>query len=122
MTIYVYTYIVWGMADSELVEILKACADETRITIIQALGMENERSVGDLVDIAGASQPKVSRHLAYLKRAGVVESRKKGLRVFYRVSDSLGFQSHRIIEAIAAVPRRPEPPRPIDDSLDVELL
>ncbi len=110
------------MAAVELVEILKACADETRILIIQALGMENERSVGELVDIAGASQPKVSRHLAYLKRAGVVESRKEGLRVYYRISDSLGFQSYRIVEAIAALPRRPEPLPPVDDTLDVELL
>jgi ArsR family transcriptional regulator len=110
------------MRDSDLVNVLKACADETRIGIIQILVREYEKSVGELVDISDASQPKVSRHLAYLKRAGVVDSRKEGLNVYYRISSSLELQSMRIIEAIAASSGRPTQPPAFDDTLDVELL
>ena len=105
-----------------LLEVLKACADETRILIIQALAREDEFSVGELVEICNASQPKVSRHLAYLKRAGLVARRKKGLNVYYSISPSLGVQPLRIIEAIAASSGRPEQPPAFDDTLDVELL
>jgi DNA-binding MarR family transcriptional regulator len=43
--------------------------------------------VSDILDIVGGSQANVSKHLSVLKRAGLVESRRDGLNVFYQISD-----------------------------------
>lgn len=56
----------------------KAFADETRLRILHLLS-RGELCVCDLVEILALPQSKVSRHLAYLKKAGLVEDRKEGL-------------------------------------------
>lgn len=73
----------------QMVEFLKACADETRLRLLNLLAHEGEICVCYLVDVLGTSQPKVSRHLAYLKRAGLVLDRKDGLWVHYRLAETL---------------------------------
>src|SRR5205823_4419384 len=55
-----------------------------------------------LVDVLGTNQPKVSRHLAYLKRAGLVSDRKEGLWVYYRLSTPLTEHSQRLIECLGS--------------------
>ncbi|MFO0900886.1 MAG: metalloregulator ArsR/SmtB family transcription factor [Pirellulales bacterium] len=62
--------------------LFRACADRTRLRLLNLL-IPGERCVCDLVDAVQLSQPKVSRHLAYLRRAGLVESRKEGLWSYY---------------------------------------
>src|SRR4051812_35588061 len=56
----------------QMAALLKACADQTRLRLINLLAQEDEVCVCHLVDVLGTNQPKVSRHLAYLKRAGLV--------------------------------------------------
>src|SRR3954451_18525713 len=56
----------------------RAFSDRTRLRILNLL-RGGETCVCDLVDVIAAPQPKVSRHLAYLRRAGLVRSRKQGL-------------------------------------------
>jgi DNA-binding transcriptional ArsR family regulator len=64
----------------------KALADEGRLALLAAL-QRGEKSVGDLADATGRSQPNVSQHLASLTHAGLVGARRDGNRVFYRIAD-----------------------------------
>lgn len=63
----------------------KALADTTRLRILGLL-LAGEVCVCDIHDSLGVPQSKVSRHLAYLRRAGLVEGRKDGLWVHYRLA------------------------------------
>ena len=63
----------------------KALADTTRLRILGLL-LAGEVCVCDIHDSLGLPQPKVSRHLAYLRRAGLVEGRRDGLWVHYRLA------------------------------------
>ena len=60
--------------------LLKACADQTRLRLLSLLATEGEVCACHLVDVLGTNQPKVSRHLAYLKRAGLISDRKDSFR------------------------------------------
>lgn len=64
-----------------LTNLFQACADGTRLRIIALLKMM-ELSVGELAQVLGQSQPRVSRHIRILTDAGVVERRKEGSWVF----------------------------------------
>ena len=59
-------------------------ADRTRLRLLNLMGDE-EVCVCFFVDVLGASQPKISRHLAYLRRAGVVAARRDGKWMHYRI-------------------------------------
>ena len=65
----------------------RACADETRLRVLNLLGGAGEICVWELAAVIGTNQPKVSRHLAYLKRVGLVAGRKDGLLVHYRLNE-----------------------------------
>jgi DNA-binding transcriptional ArsR family regulator len=64
----------------------KALADAGRLALLVAL-QGGERCVGDLAEVTRRPQPNVSQHLASLQKAGLVEGRKEGTRVFYRIAD-----------------------------------
>ncbi len=64
-------------------EIFRALADPTRRAIFERLCREGERTVSILTAGAGVSQPVVSKHLASLKRAGLVRHRHEGRRTHY---------------------------------------
>lgn len=61
---------------------LKILADPTRLRIVWAL-LHGEHSVGDLADHVGAKPAAVSQHLAKLRLAGLVRTRREGVRIFY---------------------------------------
>lgn len=67
--------------------IIKALADETRLRIVSLL-YESELCVCDIEDIIGASQTKISRHLAYLKNSGFVQDRRSAQWSFYAMTRS----------------------------------
>jgi len=69
-----------------IADVLKAMADPTRLKILHSL-QQGERCVSDILEVVGGSQANVSKHLSVLKRAGLVESRRDGLNVFYEISD-----------------------------------
>lgn len=69
------------------VETLKMLADETRLRIVWAL-LHGEHSVGDLAAHVGAKPAAVSQHLAKLRLAGLVRTRREGVRIFYAAHDS----------------------------------
>ena len=63
----------------------KALADPTRLRIINLLA-DQEVCVCYFVEILQTNQPKISRHLAYLRRAGIVSARREGIWMHYRIS------------------------------------
>jgi len=65
--------------------IFRAFSDRTRLRILCLL-TGTEMCVGDLVKVLQVPQPTASRHLSYLRRAGLVNSRKNGLWVHYRLA------------------------------------
>ena len=71
------------LKDSKIV--FNALADETRLRILNLLNA-GELCVCDIIKVLKEPQSKISRHLAYLRRAGLVEGRKDGLWMHYRLS------------------------------------
>ena len=69
-----------------IAETLKAMADPTRLRILHCLHA-GELCVSDILARVGGSQANVSKHLSVLKRAGLVDCRREGLNVFYRIID-----------------------------------
>ena len=74
----------------------RALADRTRLRLLNLLA-DGEVCVCFLVEILGASQPKVSRHLAYLRRAGVVASRREGTWGHYRITPPADPNAARVL-------------------------
>jgi len=66
----------------ELPSLFKALADSTRLRLLNLLS-EGDVCVCFLCDVLNLVQPKVSRHLAYLKRAGLVVARREGKWMHY---------------------------------------
>lgn len=81
-----------------LEDTFKALADRTRLRILALVG-NNEVCVCHLHDSLGVPQPTVSRHLAYLRRAGLVSARRDGVWMHYRVSPSLDPEIRRVLDA-----------------------
>lgn len=73
------------MTVDECAEFLRALSDRIRLKII-ALLFDREWSVTELAHHLGLSQPHLSHHLGVLRSVGIVETRRAGKRVFYRLS------------------------------------
>jgi len=73
------------MANSSPPDVFRAFADPTRLRILNLL-IEGEVCVCDLCSVLDEIQPKVSRHLAYLRRAGLVDARRDGKWMHYRLA------------------------------------
>jgi DNA-binding transcriptional ArsR family regulator len=69
---------------------LKALADPTRLRILHAL-QGGERCVNDLLAELPCTQANVSKHLALLRAAGIVEFRRQGVQIYYRIADPAVF-------------------------------
>src|SRR6059036_3913931 len=67
--------------------VFQALADTTRLRIVGLL-LSGEICVCHIHESLGISQPKASRHLAYLRRSGLVATRRTGLWVHYRLADT----------------------------------
>ncbi|MEE9202103.1 MAG: metalloregulator ArsR/SmtB family transcription factor [Dehalococcoidia bacterium] len=64
----------------------RALGDPTRLRLLDHL-LEGEKNVGDLVDLVGAPQGRVSNHLACLKQCGLVDTRREGKFIYYHIAD-----------------------------------
>jgi len=82
--------------------LFKALADETRLRAVLLLETRGELCVCELTHALGVSQPKMSRHLAALREAGLVSDRRQGLWVFYRVSPGLPAWAQEVLRHTAA--------------------
>jgi DNA-binding transcriptional ArsR family regulator len=63
--------------------IIKAMAHPTRLFIVDKLACDGERCVCELTEMVGADMSTVSRHLAMLRNAGIIEDHKRGAQVYY---------------------------------------
>lgn len=80
--------------------VARALADPKRLCVLETLA-DGERSVSELSRDVGCQVPNMSQHLAVLRSAGLVEARRDGSTVFYRLSDPRVLEAYRIIQTIA---------------------
>jgi ArsR family transcriptional regulator, arsenate/arsenite/antimonite-responsive transcriptional repressor len=80
--------------DMEL--LFRALADRTRLRLLNLMS-DGELCVCFLVDVLGTNQPKISRHLAYLRRAGIVSARRDGKWMHYRISAPADAYAARVL-------------------------
>ena len=66
-------------------KVIKALAHPARLMIVDELAEHGERCVCELTELVGTDMSTVSRHLAQLKQAGIVEDDKRGQMVYYRL-------------------------------------
>jgi ArsR family transcriptional regulator len=85
---------------AEMESLFKALADATRLRILGLL-LAGEVCVCDIHESLRIPQSKASRHLAYLRRAGLVESRRNGLWIHYRLGTLPDPVLAAIVEAVA---------------------
>jgi ArsR family transcriptional regulator len=88
-------------AIDQLETLFKALADKTRLRILALLG-NNEVCVCHIHDSLGVPQPTVSRHLAYLRRAGLVAVRREGVWMHYQIERTLDAGVQAVLEAAVA--------------------
>ena len=81
--------------------VFRALADATRVRILHLL-RGGPLCVGDLVSVLGLSQPKVSRHLAYLRRSGLVADEKRGLWCFYHLATARPGFHQKVLDLLDA--------------------
>lgn len=79
-----YTLGVTRKAHFDMQQFFQALADNTRLRLLNLMG-EQEVCVCYFVEILDAPQPKISRHLAYLRKAGIVSARREGKWIHYRI-------------------------------------
>lgn len=97
-------------------DVFRAVADPTRRAIVESLGRHGEQTVGALAQALGQSVPTVSRHLAVLRAARLVEERRDGRHRIYRLNpaplqelhDWAGLFTHFWTERVANLRRHLE--------------
>jgi len=82
--------------------LFKALADRTRLRVIHLIG-DDEVCVCFFVEVLKTNQPKISRHLAYLRRAGLVSTRRDGKWMHYRLVDPPDEHAARIFREVREV-------------------
>ena len=82
--------------------IIKALAHPARLFIVDELSKNGERCVCELTEMVGSDMSTVSRHLALLKGAGLVEDEKRGQMVFYRLRVQCILSFFDCIESVMA--------------------
>ena len=78
----------------------RALADPKRLCVLESLA-DGEVSVSDLSSRVGCQVPNMSQHLAVLRSAGLVSTRRDGNTVYYRLADSRVLEAFRLIQSIA---------------------
>ena len=88
--------------------LFRVLADRTRLRLLNLIA-DKEICVCYFVEILGISQPKISRHLAYLRRAGIVAVRRQGRWMHYRLLAPLDAVASAILkETLAHLRQIPE--------------
>ena len=82
----------------DLARLFAALADPTRLRLLNLMN-GREVCVCYFVEILGQGQPKVSRHLAYLRRVGIVDARREGKWMHYRIERPADTRAASILDA-----------------------
>jgi ArsR family transcriptional regulator len=91
----------------ELERYFKALADHNRLRIVNLL-LHGELCGCDIQYVMDASQPNVSRHLTYLKNAGLVQDRREGYRIFYGLAEPLKGTRRQLFDFLQVIFRNEE--------------
>lgn len=83
--------------DKEL--FFRALADQTRLRLLNLMG-NDEVCVCFFVEILKSNQPKISRHLAYLRKAGIVSARRQGTWMHYRIIEPANADAAMMLKAV----------------------
>ncbi|MDQ4120052.1 MAG: metalloregulator ArsR/SmtB family transcription factor [Acidobacteriota bacterium] len=84
---------------AEMERFFLALADKTRLRILNLIG-EGEICVCFFTEVLQAPQPKISRHLAYLRRSGVVKTRRDGKWIYYSLIQPKDESARRVLSEI----------------------
>lgn len=87
--------------EAQLELLFRALGDRTRLRLLNLMAA-GEVCVCFFVEVLGASQPKISRHLAYLRRAGVVAARRDGKWMHYRIATPEDPHAARVFAEVLA--------------------
>lgn len=99
-TIRRHEYMITNKLEYEMkAKIIKALAHPSRLMMVDALS-EGEKCVCELTELVGADISTVSKHLSVMKNAGIVDDRKVGLQVFYRLRVPCIIKFFSCIEAV----------------------
>ena len=99
-TIFAYTNMPSAATKDKVDLMFRAFSDRTRLRLLNLL-RGGEVCVCDLVEVLGVPQPKVSRHLGYLRRAGLVVARKEGLWIHYRLAPAASEFHKSLLNSLA---------------------
>lgn len=78
----------------------RALADPKRLCVLESLA-SGELSVSELSTTVGCQVPNMSQHLAVLRSAGLVQSRRDGSTIYYRLADVRVLEAYRLIQSLA---------------------
>lgn len=87
----------------------KMLADSTRLRCLMLMQAEGELCVCELTHALNVSQPKISRHLAHLREAGVLVARRNGTWMNYRINPDLQGWALQVIQTTLEGVRQAEP-------------
>jgi DNA-binding transcriptional ArsR family regulator len=91
------------MSDQDLIQIesdfLKAVAQPTRLKILYFL-KEGERCACEIIPKMKEDQSNISRHLTHMRDAGILESRKEGVSVYYKIKDKRIFGLLSLVDSM----------------------
>jgi DNA-binding HxlR family transcriptional regulator len=108
-----------AQSQEELLNMLKALADDSRLKIIQLLS-EREYTVGELAQRVELTDPTVSHHLSRLRESGLVTLRTAGNQRFYRTNASGLARFKQLTSSVEAVGEAPA--APVDDNAWIAAL
>src|SRR5579864_2376541 len=86
---------------SRVDKLFRAFSDRTRLRILHML-TDGELCVCDLVSVLNVPQPKVSRHLSYLRRSSLVQVRKDGLWCYYKLAPAKNTFHSKLLDCLAS--------------------
>ena len=94
------TVIAGDAARVRAAAIARALADPKRLCVVERLA-GGEQSVSELSREVGCQVPNMSQHLAVLRSAGLVASRRDGSTIFYRLADDRVLDAYRLLQQVA---------------------
>jgi ArsR family transcriptional regulator len=99
-------YIIGAMIDIQ--DFFSTLSDATRRRVLSLLLVHGELCVCELTAALDLAQPKISRHLAVMREAGLLAVRREGTWVFYRLDPQLPLWAYRILETLGRDTPNPE--------------
>jgi ArsR family transcriptional regulator, arsenate/arsenite/antimonite-responsive transcriptional repressor len=87
----------------QLATVFKALSDESRLRILNLLFISGELCVCDIESTTGFTQTKVSRHLLYLKNAGLLDSRQQGLWMLYKIANPKNKEHQQLLDCLKTI-------------------